>query len=104
MAERRVKVSTEVGIQARPATVFVETAASSPGEVTIAKTGDDQSHDAKSILQVLVLDVRPGDEIVLTGDDEDVLDRLVALVTAEGADGEHAGSDGGKDLADIDER
>ncbi|MEU6250143.1 HPr family phosphocarrier protein [Glycomyces sp. NPDC047010] len=100
MAERRVKVSTEVGIQARPATVFVETAASSPGEVTIAKTGEDGAHDAKSILQVLVLDVRPGDEIVLTGDDEDVLDRLVALVT----DAEHAGSDGGKDLADIDER
>ncbi|NUQ87526.1 MAG: HPr family phosphocarrier protein [Glycomyces artemisiae] len=100
MAERRVKVSTEVGIQARPATVFVETAASTPGEVTIAKTGEGQTHDAKSILQVLVLDVRPGDEIVLTGDDEEVLDRLVALVT----DDETAGADGGKDLADIDER
>lgn len=100
MAERRVKVSTEVGIQARPATVFVETAASTSGEVSIAKTGESQSHDAKSILQVLVLDVRPGDEIVLTGDDEDVLDRLVALVTDDAT----AGADGGKDLADIDER
>ncbi|GAA1682259.1 hypothetical protein GCM10009830_31720 [Glycomyces endophyticus] len=98
MAERRVKVTTEVGIQARPATVFVETAAESSGEIAIAKAGDG-GHDAKSILQVLVLDVRPGDEIVLTGDDEDVLDRLVDLVTAETADAE-----GGKDLADIDER
>ncbi|GAA2301818.1 hypothetical protein GCM10009853_067890 [Glycomyces scopariae] len=98
MAERRVKVTTEVGIQARPATVFVETAAASGGEVSIAKTGGERQ-DAKSILQVLVLDVRPGDEIVLTADDEDVLDRLVDLVTAETADAE-----GGKDLADIDER
>jgi phosphocarrier protein len=98
MAERRVKVTTEVGIQARPATVFVETAAQSASEVFIAKSGGER-HDAKSILQVLVLDVRRGDEIVLTGDDEDVLDRLVALVTGEVADAE-----GDRDFADIDER
>lgn len=98
MAERRVKVTTEVGIQARPATVFVETAAQSAGEVFIAKA-DGEKHDAKSILQVLVLDVRPGEEIVLTGDDENVLDRLVALVTGEIADAE-----GDKDFVDIDER
>ncbi|MQM26389.1 HPr family phosphocarrier protein [Glycomyces albidus] len=103
MAERRVKVTTEVGIQARPATVFVETAAQSAGEVFIAKT-DGERHDAKSILQVLVLDVRPGDEIVLTGDDEDVLDRLAALVSASGTTGEHAGAEDGRDFADIDER
>ena len=80
MAERRVKVATEVGIQARPATVFVDTAAESDGEVTIAKPGGEP-HDAKSILQVLTLDVRPGQEVVIAGDDEDVLDRLADLVT-----------------------
>ena len=81
MAERRVKVTTEVGIQARPATEFTDTAAESATEVTVAKVGG-KAVDAKSILQVLVLDVRPNDEIVLTSDDEDVLDRLVELVTS----------------------
>ncbi|MFC3492308.1 HPr family phosphocarrier protein [Glycomyces rhizosphaerae] len=95
MAERRVKVTTEVGIQARPATVFVGTAAESRNDVAIAKPGGDP-HDAKSILQVLTLDVRSGDEIVLTGDDEAVLDRLVALVS-EDMDA------GGVDIVDIDE-
>jgi phosphocarrier protein len=95
MAKRRVKVSTEVGIQARPATVFVETAAESRTDVTIAKPGVDP-HDAKSILQVLTLDVRRGDEIVLTGDDEEILDRLVDLVTADP-------SNGSTDIVDIDE-
>jgi phosphocarrier protein len=66
MAKRRVKVSTEVGIQARPATVFVGTAAESRTDVTVAKPGGDP-HDAKSILQVLTLDVRSGDEIVIAG-------------------------------------
>jgi phosphocarrier protein HPr len=90
MAERRVTVTTEVGIQARPATVFVETAAEADGEVAIAKPGGEP-HDAKSILQVLTLDVRSGDEIVLTADDRGVLDRLAALVT-----GGPAGRGGGE--------
>jgi phosphocarrier protein len=95
MAERRVKVTTEVGIQARPATVFVSTAAESRTDVAIAKPGGEP-HDAKSILQVLTLDVRPGDEIVVSGDDEAVLDRLVALVSEDD-------DTGGADIGDIDE-
>ncbi|HEX2143605.1 MAG TPA: HPr family phosphocarrier protein [Glycomyces sp.] len=97
MAERRVRVTTEVGIQARPATVFVEAAADSKAEVTIAKPGGNP-HDAKSILQVLTLDVRSGEEIVLSGDDEEVLDRLVALVSEDGA----TGAIGEADIADLD--
>lgn len=80
MAERRVKVTTEVGIQARPATVFVDTAAQSDAVVEIARPGQGH-HDAKSILQVLTMDVRRGDSIVLTSDDEAVLDRLAELVS-----------------------
>ncbi|MCH7231342.1 HPr family phosphocarrier protein [Glycomyces sp. L485] len=87
MAERRVKVTTEVGIQARPATAFVDVAAETAAEVTIAKPGVEP-HDAKSILQVLTLDVRSDDEIFLVSDDEDVLDRLVALVTGDSEVGE----------------
>lgn len=83
MAERRVKVTTEVGIQARPATVFVETAAESDEEVSLAKAGHEPV-DAKSILQVLTLDVRSGEEVVVESADESILERLAALVT--GAD------------------
>ncbi|WP_051704704.1 HPr family phosphocarrier protein [Glycomyces sp. NRRL B-16210] len=96
MAERRVKVTTEVGIQARPATVFVETAAEAEGEVTVAKPGGE-SYDARSILQVLTLDVRSGDEIVLESDDERILERLVALVSEDGGPG------GMTELVELDE-
>lgn len=80
MAKRRVKVTTEVGIQAKPATEFTETAGESDAEVTVTKVGGD-SADAKSILQVLVLDVRSNDEIIIESDDQDVLARLVGLIT-----------------------
>ena len=90
MAKRRVRVTTDVGIQARPATVFVETASESKAEVTIAKP-DGERHDAKSILQVLLLDVRPGNEIVLESDDEEVLDRLEAHVTGHSDNGGSSG-------------
>ncbi|GAB3239723.1 HPr family phosphocarrier protein [Glycomyces halotolerans] len=89
MAERRVKVTTEVGIQARPATVFVDAAAESDAEVRIARPGKEP-HDAKSILQVLTLDVRSGDEIVLSSDDEAVLERLATLVSDDSEFGEAA--------------
>jgi phosphocarrier protein len=99
MAERRVKVTTEVGIQARPATVFVATAAGARTDVAIAKPGGSP-HDAKSILQVLTLDVRSGDEIVITGEDEAVLDELVALVSGNADTGT---ADIDDVIADIDE-
>jgi phosphocarrier protein HPr len=83
MAERRVTVTTEVGIQARPATVFVDLAAESASEVTLAKTGEDPV-DAKSILAVLVLDVRQGDAVTIASDDADIVDRLADLVSSGG--------------------
>lgn len=78
MAIREVTVTTEVGIQARPATEFVDTAATSKSEVSITKAGRGML-DAKSILHVLSLDIRPGDTITLESDDEDILNKLHGL-------------------------
>lgn len=78
MAERRVTVESQVGLHARPAALFVQAAAKAAGDVTVAK-GDGAPVNAKSILAVLGLDVRHGDEIVVTGDEEDVLDAAVRV-------------------------
>jgi phosphocarrier protein HPr len=100
MAERRVNVENEVGLHARPAALFVQAATKVPMEVTIAKTSaktsakteagaetGDEPVNAKSILSVIGLNVRQGDEIVIAaeGDGADAaLDDLVAVVTAAG--------------------
>lgn len=82
MGTRVITVTTEVGIQARPATEFVDTAAESESDVTITKS-ERGILDAKSILHVLSLDIRPGDEITVESDDEDILDRLQSLAAPE---------------------
>ena len=84
MAERRVAVASAEGLHARPAAQFVKAAAESGVAVTIGKAGTDGQADARSILAVLSLDVRHGDEVVLRADGdgaESALDRLVELLS-----------------------
>ncbi|WP_433499884.1 HPr family phosphocarrier protein [Sphaerimonospora sp. CA-214678] len=84
MAERKVTVTSEAGLHARPAATFVQTAAKAPFDITIAKA-DGPPVNAKSILAVLSLDVEQGDFIVVAaeGDGADeLLDELVEIVSA----------------------
>lgn len=84
MAERIIKVPPGVGLHARPAAVFVQSAARTPLHVTVAKVDGDPVN-AKSILSVLALDIRGEDEIVLRADGEGAeaaLDDLVKVVAA----------------------
>ncbi|HZP50661.1 HPr family phosphocarrier protein [Actinocrinis sp.] len=85
MAERIVTVASRVGLHARPAAVFVKAASAAPVPVTIAKEGKDPV-SARSILAVLGLDVRQGDQVTITADGtgaEATLDELEALLSAD---------------------
>ena len=83
MAERHVTVAGADGLHARPAALFVKAAAATGVAVTIRKTGSEGHADARSILAVLALDVRHGDEVVLQADGDGAdaaLDKLAALL------------------------
>jgi phosphocarrier protein HPr len=85
MAERRAVVASKIGLHARPAARFVKAAAKQPVKVTIARAGGDPV-DAASILDVVTLDVRGGEEVILTaaGDGaEQALDELVEVVETD---------------------
>jgi phosphocarrier protein len=85
MPQRTVVVGSSVGLHARPASMFVQAAAAQPVKVTIAKPGGNPV-DARSILSVLALDARGGDQIVLTAEGEgaeQALDVLGALVSRD---------------------
>jgi phosphocarrier protein HPr len=85
MAERRVVIGSKVGLHARPASLFVQAATTAGVPVTIAKDGGDPVN-ARSILSVLALDARGGDEVVLSaeGDGADAaLDALVAVLETD---------------------
>ncbi len=84
MAERTVDVPQGVGLHARPAAMFVKAATAAGVPVTVAKPGGVPA-DARSILAVLSLDVRGGEQIVLRTDGDDaVLDDLERVISESG--------------------
>jgi phosphocarrier protein HPr len=83
MPERRVTVATPIGLHARPAMIFAQSAAAATVPVRIGRPGGE-SVDAASILSVLGLDVRGGEEVVLGADGEgadEALETLAALLS-----------------------
>jgi len=85
MAQRNVVIGSSVGLHARPAALFVQAAARQPVKVKIAKVGSDPV-DARSILSVLALDARNGEEVVLSAEgegDEKALAELAELLQSD---------------------
>jgi len=79
--ERKVTLTNEVGLHARPAAQFVKTAASFECTVKVIKNMNEA--DAKSITSILFLDVRKGDIVTIraTGEDaEKAIKTLTKLV------------------------
>jgi phosphocarrier protein HPr len=85
VTERRVKIMSRVGLHARPAALFVQTAAKAPMDVTVGRDGKEPVN-AKSILAVLGLDAHRGEEVTLAaaGDGaEDLLNTLEGILSQE---------------------
>jgi phosphotransferase system HPr (HPr) family protein len=78
MPERRLVVIDPAGLHARPAARFVQVASRFTSTVTI-RLGD-RTADAKSLIAVLGLTIRPGTEIVLATDGSDADAALDALI------------------------
>lgn len=85
MASRTTTIASSVGLHARPAALFVKKADESGLDVQIARPGED-SVDATSILGVMALGAKHGEEVELTADGEGadaVLDELVTLLETD---------------------
>jgi phosphocarrier protein HPr len=81
--ERAVQLGSELGLHARPAATFAETAAGFRCALTVDKNGYEV--DATSLLLLLTLDARRGDRLVIRGrgpDAAEAVDRLAALLVA----------------------
>lgn len=90
MSQRTVAVASAQGLHARPATLFTQAVAAAGVPVTIAKEGGTPV-DAASMLLVMTLAARQGDEVTITADDDAVLDDLAALLATD-LDAEDAAS------------
>jgi phosphotransferase system HPr (HPr) family protein len=70
MVEEKIVVHLQYGLQARKATEFVQKASSFVSEINLIK--EEKSVDAKSIMGVMSLAIRKGDDlaIIIDGTDE----------------------------------
>jgi len=75
--EITIKIRNRVGLHARPASLFVQTAAGFKSDITVHHRG--ASANAKSILHVLSLGVSEGSEITIRAEGEDADQALKAL-------------------------
>lgn len=85
MPQRTVTIGSRVGLHARPAKLFTQAASASGTAVRIAK-GDGPAVDGASILRVMALGVKHGEEVTVSveGDGADrVLDGLVELLASD---------------------
>ncbi|HYE84254.1 MAG TPA: HPr family phosphocarrier protein [Clostridia bacterium] len=84
MVSEKVTILNETGLHARPAALFVSTAAKFKSELLLHK-GEKQAN-AKSILSVLALGVTKGTEITISAngpDEKEALSKLIELIKSK---------------------
>ena len=77
MQEQRVTIQNKVGLHARPAALFVQSARQFKSRIAVTKDG--RVADAKSILTVLTLGAGQGCTVTLRAEGEDESEALSAL-------------------------
>ena len=80
MAEATIQVKNKVGLHARPAALFVQTAAKFSSKIQVKNlTSNGRFVDAKSIIMVLTLGVMKDHEVLIQTDGADADAALSAL-------------------------
>jgi len=82
MPEQRTVIGSPVGLHARPAGLLTKAVAASGIPVSIGRDGD-KLVDARSILSVMSLAVKAGEQVVLSSSDasaQPLLDELAELL------------------------
>lgn len=86
MPSRTVVVGSRIGLHVRPAALIAEAVEKAGVPVSLATPGG-RPVDARSPLMIMTLGAKQGTEVVVTSDDEDVLEHIAGMV-ARDLDGE----------------
>lgn len=84
MISRSVVIASSVGLHARPAAVLADAVDESGVDIVISFDGEEA--DAASLLEIMTLGVKHGDEVTLSTEDDNagaVLDSLVELLSRD---------------------
>lgn len=78
MYEQKVTLTNEIGLHARPASIFIRAAVKFPCDITVEKNG--RSYNAKSIMSVLSMSASNGDQLTLKAEGDKEEEAVKALV------------------------
>lgn len=77
-ASANVKIANRLGLHARPATMFAETAAQFESTITIQRDNGEEI-DGKSVMQMLMLAATNGTELLIKADGPDAEQAVQSL-------------------------
>lgn len=71
MYESKVTIKNEIGLHARPASLFIQEAIKYSSSIAVIK--DEKTYNGKSIMSILSMSAGKGQEIIIraTGEDEE---------------------------------
>jgi phosphocarrier protein len=78
-ASVKVRIVNRLGLHARPAMCFVDTATSFKSTITVARAGSGSAVDGKSIMQMMMLAATKGTELEITAEGEDAAEACEVL-------------------------
>ena len=79
-ATAKVTIDNKLGLHARPAMIFVETASAYQSAITVRRLDSREPVDGKSIMQMMMLAATQGTKIEITATGSDADDALIDLV------------------------
>lgn len=81
MASKTVTVGSSVGLHARPASIIAEAAAEFDDEIFLSIPGEeDEETDAASSLMIMALGAEQGDQVTVTSDNAEAVEKIAALI------------------------
>ena len=75
-----VTIANKLGLHARPATLFAETASRSKAQITVRRCDQSQTVDGKSVIQMMLLAATAGTRIEISAKGSDADDAVATLV------------------------
>lgn len=85
MASKTVTVGSAVGLHARPAAIVADAAAEYDDDIILTLVGDEDGEeaDAASSLMIMALGAEKGDQVTVTSDNAEAVEKIAALIESD---------------------
>lgn len=85
MASKTVTVGSAVGLHARPAAIVADAADEYDDDIILTLVGDEDGEeaDAASSLMIMALGAEKGDQVTVTSDNAEAVEKIAALIESD---------------------